>query len=323
MDRVAHPSWGANERQGATVSDADEQAAVLALVDAWEGKWFQLASLIEDVGSARAILQRQWSEVGSFDVVVKEDAEKLAARVMAESVARHADLIERLREKGARLLTVLDKDYPLNLREVYNRPPFLFVRSALLDQDNRSVAVVGTRKASPDGLEQASRLCAELAKANVTVLSGLATGIDAAAHEAALEAGGRTVAVMGTGIERIYPKEHEKLADRILDSGALVSQFWPSHPPTRVSFPMRNVVMSGMAVGTVVIEANSRSGARMQARLALEHSKRLFLVKSLVMQEQWAQKYAEHPATTVVDSVDDILGVLVDLAQSPTQLSLV
>jgi DNA processing protein len=310
------------EKPGATMPEIHEQAAVLALVDAWEGEWFRLASLIEDVGSASAVLQGQWSEFESFDAVSKDEAEDLAARVRAESVSRHAELIERVSQDGVRLLTVLDDKYPLNLREVYNRPPFLFVRGELLDGDNRSVAVVGTRTASPDGLEQASRLAAELARANVTVLSGLAAGIDAAAHAAALDAGGRTVAVMGTGIDRIYPKGHEELADRILRSGALVSQFWPGHPPTKVSFPMRNVVMSGMAIGTVVIEATSKSGAKMQARLALDHSKRLFLLKSLVMQEEWAQKYAKHAATTVVDTVDDILEVLVEMAQPPTQLSL-
>lgn len=181
---------------------------------------------------------------------------------------------------------------------------------------------MGTRKASEQGLEQARALSRELAERGVTVLSGLARGIDAAAHEAALEAGGRTVAVMGTGIERIYPREHGPLGERIAERGALVSQFWPDAPPTRQSFPMRNVVMSGMAVGTIVLEASSTSGARMQARLALEHGKRLFLVRSLVMQESWARRYAEHPATTVVESVEDVLDVLAEMAQPVEQLTL-
>jgi DNA processing protein len=181
---------------------------------------------------------------------------------------------------------------------------------------------VGTRQASQLGLEQARRLSEGLAGNNVTVLSGLARGIDGEAHRAALEAGGRTVAVMGTGIDRVYPAQHKGLAGEILSAGALISQFWPGAPPTKVSFPMRNVVMSGMALGTVVIEGSSTSGARMQGRLALEHGKRLFLVRSLVMQEEWARRYAERPGTTVVDSVEDILDVLVAMARPATQFTL-
>jgi DNA processing protein len=151
----------------------------------------------------------------------------------------------------------------------------------------------------------------------VTVLSGLALGIDTAAHEATLDTQGRTLAVMGTGIHRIYPAQNRDLADRIVKAGgALVSQFWPDAPPTRWSFPMRNVVMSGMAVGTVVVEASRTSGAKMQARLALEHGKRLFLVESLVMHEDWARKYAERPGATVVQSVDDVLAALETELQS-------
>jgi DNA processing protein len=206
---------------------------------------------------------------------------------------------------------------------VFNRPPFLFVRGDLLEVDAQAIAIVGTRAASMEGLDQASRLAAELARQGVTVVSGLAYGIDAAAHAAAIDAGGRTIAVMGTGIRRpVYPPANAELAMRIADHGALVSQFWPDHPPSPSSFPLRNVVTSGMAVGTVVVEASHTSGARNQARRALEHGKRLFLVESLVLHEQWAQEYAKRPGVTVVQSVDDILRVLVELAKPAEQLSL-
>jgi DNA processing protein len=145
----------------------------------------------------------------------------------------------------------------------------------------------------------------------VTVLSGLALGIDGAAHESALASGGRTVAVIGTGIRRTYPQEHADLARRIVAAGgAVVSQFWPDAPPTKWSFPMRNITMSGMAVGTVVVEASNTSGARNQARRALEHGKRLFLVEQLVMRETWAKQYAARPGATIVRSVDEILAAL-------------
>jgi DNA processing protein len=305
------------------MAEVSERAAVLALVAAASEsgiEWHRAATIIDQAGSALRVLRRDWSGLEPFDV---EQAEQLAKLVPPDSVQRYVDLIEELRGRGISAVTVLDNEYPDNLRWVYNRPPFLFIRGQLLEQDNRSVAVVGTRKPSEAGVEQARRLAQELARKGVTVLSGLALGIDAVAHAGALDAGGRTVAVMGTGIESIYPRENEDLAGRILQQGgALVSQFWPEAPPTRYSFPMRNVVMSGMAIGTVVVEANSRSGAKLQARLALDHGKRLFLVESLVMREEWAQRYARHPGTTVVRSVDDILDVLVAMARPMEQLRL-
>lgn len=297
-----------------------ERAAVLALVAATEGEWYRTAALIEDAGSAVKVIQHDWAEFEAVDV---DEATALANRVRDADVRRYEAMIERYESRGVRVVTVLDPDYPTNLRHIYNHPPFLFVRGELSEADNRAVAVVGTREASPDGLAQATTLARGLAEHGVTVLSGLARGIDSAAHRAALAAGGRTVAVMGTGIDRIYPKENEDLAAEILTSGAQVSQFWPTAPPTKFSFPLRNVVMSGMAIGTVVVEAGATSGARLQARHALEHGKRLFLVRSLVLHEEWARRYADRKGTMVIDSVEEVLDVLVELARPPVQLTLV
>lgn len=300
-------------------ASTSERAAVLALVAATKGEWYRTAALIEDAGSALRVIERAWSGFEPFDIA---QAEAVVERVRPGDLERYENMIGTYEERGIRLVTVLDGDYPVNLRHIYNRPPFIFIRGELLEGDNRSIAVVGTRHASTVGLDEATHLSTELALQGVTVLSGLALGIDGAAHRAALDAGGRTVAVMGTGIDRLYPAKHQGLADDILRSGALVSQFWPDAPPTKVSFPMRNVVMSGMAIGTVVIEATAISGARMQARLALEHGKRLFLLRSLVLHEEWAKRYADRPGATVVDSVDSILDVLVTMARPAVQLTL-
>ena len=212
-------------------------------------------------------------------------------------------------EAGARLVTVLDEDYPANLRLVPNLPPFLFYRGDLSVEDARSVAVVGTRTAGEDGLQKAAKMSRQLVDHNVAVISGLARGIDAAAHQAALEAGGRTVAVMGTGIAaKIYPAENDWLADAILEGGgALVSQFWPTSGPARWTFPRRNVVTSGYSMGTVVIEASRTSGAKMQARIAAEHGKQVFLIKSLTTNEPWAQKMVTEGRAVEVTDLDDIL----------------
>ncbi len=215
------------------------------------------------------------------------------------------------KEAGAKLTTALpdDDDYPINLRVIYNLPPFLFYRGELRRDDARSVAVVGTRSATDEGLRRASKIAKALVQHDVTVLSGLAHGIDTAAHTAALAAGGRTIAVIGTGIMRSYPRENAELQERIAQKGALVSQFWPDHPPTKRTFPMRNVVMSGMGQGTAVVEANSRSGAKMQARLALEHRKQVFLLKTLVTSQDWARDYIRRGAVEVT-GVDNILSHL-------------
>lgn len=300
-----------------------EQAALLAIVKAATGtwKWSRIANAVVDIGSAVAIIRGDWTGY--------EDAEAKELRVDAAGaeslIPEYLKLVESIEGEGARLITILDSDYPLNLRTIYNPPPFIFVRGDLTPADDRSIAVVGTRKPSEEGIDQAMRLAKGLASEGVTVLSGMARGIDTAAHSAALEAGGRTVAVMGTGIRERYPTENAALADRIEKQGALVSQFWPDAPPRGPNFLMRNVVTSGAAEGTVVIEATSASGARNQARRALEHGKLCFLVNSLVLSEDWAREYAEKRGAIVIDRVEDILDRLVLLSREggdPEQLRL-
>jgi DNA processing protein len=300
-------------------SDVREQAAVLALVAASRGNWHRTASMIAEVGSALKLLGCEWTGRETFEVA---EAEELVRRVPSDAIEKYARQIEHLGTTGVKTITVLDASYPSNLREIYNLPPMLFVKGWLLPENDRAVAVVGTRSPSAQGRERARELAFELASRGITVLSGLARGIDTAAHEGALEAGGRTVAVMGTGINRIYPAENELLAQRIRESGALVSQFWPDAAPLSSNFPLRNVVMSGMSIGTVVVEASSTSGAKMQARFALEHGKRVFLLRALVMQQEWAQRYSRRPGALVVDSADRIVDLVERLLRAPEQLTL-
>lgn len=233
---------------------------------------------------------------------------KKALKVLGEAYDRVDAEIALGEERGAQLVTVLDDDYPSNLRLISNLPPFLFLLGCPIEQaDLRSVAVVGTRKPSPAGRSRAGRLARELVKNGVTVVSGLAAGIDTEAHTATLEADGRTIAVIGTGVTRVYPAENRALMERIEQSGTVVSQFWPSTPPATWTFPRRNVVMSGIAQGTAVIEATSTSGAKMQARLALEHGKRAFLLRTLVTEQPWAQRYVAERGAIEVADVDDII----------------
>lgn len=299
---------------------AREQAAVLALVKASPAEWYRTADLIARTGSAVRLMA---GEPGAIPSDERQYAEELIARATSHDLAEAHALIERMTAAGVRLCTVLDEDYPDNLHLIYNRPPFLWVRGDFDPHSMRAIAVVGTRQATERGRAGARRLARGLADAGVTVLSGLARGIDTEAHTATLDAGGRTVAVIGSGISGpTYPPENEELARRISRQGAVVSQFWPDAPPRRTNFPLRNVVMSGMAAGTVVVEASATSGAKMQARLALEHGKQLFLPEQLVEEQEWARRYAGRSGVTVVHSLDDILDVLVKLVQVPQQLSL-
>ena len=180
-------------------------------------------------------------------------------------------------------ITWNDADYPALLKEIYDPPPVLYHRGALLAEDERSVAVVGTRKATAYGRQVAHRLSFDLAQAGVTVVSGLAYGIDGIAHRAALDAGRRTVAVLAGGLDGVYPRQHAKLAEEIAEKGALVSEYPLGNRPRADFFPRRNRIMSGMTLGTVLVEAGERSGALITARHALEQNREVFAVPGSVM----------------------------------------
>ncbi|WJK33059.1 DNA-processing protein DprA [Solwaraspora sp. WMMA2065] len=237
-----------------------------------------------------ATLIRKWS---------KDRAAQTAARDAARKQMAAAQAV------GANVTTVLDTDYPANLRLVPDAPPFLFYRGHLESGDARSIAVVGTRQASEDGRRRAARMARGLCEDGIVVASGLALGIDTAAHTATVDLSMRTVAVIGNGIARpTYPKENAALAERIVEQGgAVVSQFWPTDPPDRWRFPARNVVMSGFTQGTIVVEASSTSGAKIQAQAAYKHGKLVFLLKSLAAAQKWARAMldADSPAGDPTD----------------------
>ena len=238
-------------------------------------------------------------------------------RHVDEDVVRQAQSdVERWLANGLDMRSVLDETYPANLRGAFDSPPYVFVKGELDDSwARRAVAVVGTRDATPQGTARARRVARTLVDGGYAVLSGLARGIDHAAHTATLDAGGRTVAVMGTGIERVYPAEHRELANRIVTTGgALVSQFEPNATGARHTFPMRNATMSGMALATVVVEAGETSGARVQALAGLKNGSSVFLLRSLVEQQDWARELVnvgKFGATAVVlDDVDQLMSAL-------------
>jgi DNA processing protein len=198
-----------------------------------------------------------------------------AARQVAEAELRRAE------QMGVTVVCLDAADYPPLLREIYDPPPALFVRGRLSEPDTETslaIAIVGTRSASPQGRSLARSLARELAGGGATIVSGLARGIDAAAHEGALEAGGRTLAVLGSGVDRVYPPEHELLATRVAERGAVLSELPLGSAPLAFNFPRRNRIIAGLARAVVVVEAPKRSGALVTARLALDGGRDVFAV---------------------------------------------
>lgn len=194
-----------------------------------------------------------------------------------QSVDPDAEL-EALERSGVRALTWHDADYPPRLKQIYDLPPLLYVKGDLRPDDERSIAVVGTRKPSPYGVQVAEKMVRDIADAGVAVVSGLARGVDGIAHNAALNAGARTIAVLGSGVDVIYPREHQRLAARIAENGALVSEHPLGTRPDARNFPRRNRIMSGMTLGTLVIEAPENSGALITAKQALDENREVFAV---------------------------------------------
>ncbi|MDG4792992.1 DNA-processing protein DprA [Micromonospora sp. WMMD1082] len=289
-----------------------ERAALVALLRRPGTSWSETALEIQENGSAASVLDRAINQPETLFPV---------AHSTTELVDAAAHEIAGWQADGIGVHTFFDDTYPAQLRGIREMPPLLFSRGDLRVHD-RAVAVVGSRSASEQGLRIARAVATALAGRGVTVVSGLAKGIDTAAHSAALEAGGRTVAVIGTGINRYYPAANRRLQDHITEVGLVISQFWPDAQPSRQSFPMRNAVMSGYAVATVVVEAGETSGARIQARLALQHGRPVVLT-SQVMQCDWARRFAENPGVYVVHGTMELLEAVNDiLSHQPTEAGL-
>lgn len=187
-------------------------------------------------------------------------------------------VMEKLEKRAIAVRTWDDPNYPRLLRDVANPPPVIYMQGQLRNDVEWAVAIVGTRRASSYGKEAARRLSADLARNQITVVSGLAKGIDTVAHSATLEAGGYTIAVLGCGLDYVYPPENRALSARIVEQGALVSEYPLGTPPESGNFPPRNRIISGLSLGTVVVEAGKRSGALITASFALEQGREVFAV---------------------------------------------
>ena len=203
--------------------------------------------------------------------------------------------VENWIANGERPLAWSDADYPRQLREVHDFPPVIFVRGALLESDH-GVCVVGSRNAGRSALTAMRQISRLIVDAGWSVVSGLARGIDTAAHSEALRLGGRTVAVLGAGIDRYYPPENQHLQHMLEESGMTLSQFWPGTSPTQYSFPMRNAVMSAYANATIIVSAEEASGTRHQAKRAAAHGRPLVVSKAVYENTTWGRKFVDNPS---------------------------
>ncbi|MBM4149913.1 MAG: DNA-protecting protein DprA [Lentisphaerae bacterium] len=244
-------------------------------------------NMLGDIGPVRV---RAAAELmGGIDAVWAADTRALASvqgigeRLAGRLVEARRGIdweseIERAERDGARILTPADGEYPKRLSEIHDPPLALYVRGRLMCRDDRAIAIVGTRRATCYGRDCAERFGFGLAKAGLTVVSGLAEGIDTAAHQGAMKAGGRTVGVIAGGLDRFYPESNRGLAEKMAESGAVVTEYPYGRQPDRNTFPVRNRIVSGLSLGVLLVEAPRKSGAMITVRQAAEQGRNVFAV---------------------------------------------
>lgn len=218
---------------------------------------------------------------------------------------------EHIEKQGIKILIWQDKAYPQRLKEIGQPPPVLYIRGEYLPDDLFAVAIVGTRRATPYGRQITEELSTFLAVNGMTVISGLARGVDAVAHQSTLKAGGRTIAVLGSGVDKIYPPEHRALAEQMMERGAIISDYAPGTPPDASNFPPRNRIISGLSLAVVVVEAGETSGALITAEFAAEQGREVFAVPGSILapQSKGTNKLIQNGALPLL-SVNDLMQAL-------------
>jgi len=226
---------------------------------------------------------------------------------------------ESIQRQHISVLTWEDPQYPHRLSEIDQPPPVLYLRGAIQSADEFAIAIVGTRRATPYGRQVAGELSQALVQHGISVVSGLARGIDAAAHEAALKHGGRTLAILGSGVDQVYPPEHRRMAEQITTQGAVISDYPPGTAPEAANFPPRNRIISGLSLGVVIIEAGEKSGALITAAFAAEQGRQVFAVPGSLyaLQSRGANRLIQEGAHLLL-GVQDILNIL-NLQQAAQQ----
>jgi DNA processing protein len=278
----------------------------------------QLQSLVAEFGTLDA----------AFDAGIGESKTELSAAARAYLAAPDQALLDTdlrwLERSGTLLLDCTATHYPPLLKEIHSPPPVLYVQGNVAALSTPQLAMVGSRNPTPHGKETAREFAQCFAQSGLTITSGLALGIDAASHEGALKANGFTLAVCGCGLDRIYPKQHEALADRIRAHGALLSEFPPGTPPLRHLFPQRNRLISGLSLGTLVVEAAVRSGSLITARFAAEQGRDVFAIPGSIHNPlaRGCHRLIRDGATLVETAVEVLLELKISLVNQQVSLNL-
>lgn len=285
-------------------------------------KWLIL-NKIPHLGAAS--IKKLWDKFGSIEAIWEateqdlQGVERLSAKAI-ESLLENKKLasVATNLSDDIDVFTLDDSDYPKNLKDIYDPPTILYTKGNLLLGDEKSIAIVGTRKASQYGLATAKKLSRELASLGVTIVSGLAAGIDTSAHEGALDVGGRTIAVLGCGVDLVYPRQNLGLKEAVTKNGAVVSEFPPGTKVEPWHFPLRNRIISGLSLGVIVVEGHYDSGAMITAKEALEQGREVFAVPG---QTGFDQSKGPHwlikQGAKLVESVEDVLEELKIHVQGP------
>ena len=261
-------------------------------------------ALVDKFGSLPAIFTAPVSKLMETPGISKNIATAIAGFKNWDKVKEELELLDK---NEINIITYQDDLYPAKLMNIYDRPPFLYVRGNL-NKDDINIAIVGSRLASTYGKYTTEKISRELALKGLTIVSGMARGIDSVAHRGALTAHGRTIAVLGSGLDVIYPPENKKLFAEIIENGAVISEFPPGTPPRSANFPTRNRIISGMSYGVVIVEAGEKSGSLITARLALEQGREVFAVPGSIdaAGSRGTNKLIKQGAK-LIENTDDIL----------------
>ena len=274
-----------------------------------QGVGLKTVQVLRDIfGSAERALQATSEELEKIERLSPTMRDLLSRKPVQYPIERELELIQ---EYGCQVVTLYDDAYPPRLKEIDTPPLVLYIRGKLTSEDSLSISLVGSRDAKDYGRKVSYRLSFQLAQRGLTVVSGLAKGIDTSAHRGALEAGGRTIAVMGSGLSFIYPATNRDLAEKITASGTLISEFPMGVEPKPRNFPRRNRIISGLTLGTVVVEASNRSGALITARLAGEQGREVFAVPGEIFSELSTGTHKLiNSGAKLINTVDDLLNEL-------------
>ncbi len=276
----------------------------------------RLRAIVSHFGNTNAISKASSRQLCSIEGIERKLAQTIVNFYRDSGPARakrHVnEQLSRLNKVNGRIITFWDKEYPENLKKIYDAPPFLFVRGKLDETDKYSIAIVGTRAPTQSGVQLAEKFASGLSQFGIPTVSGLARGIDTIAHQATLKNGGRTVAVIGSGIDIIYPPENKQLAEHIIEQGAIVSEFEMGTTPDPGNFPRRNRIISGIALATLIVETGIDGGAMITATTALDQNRDVFAIPSAVTEKRKSgtNLLIKEGKASLTETVEDIISEL-------------